>query len=80
MEFSFSDRRWFFPEEMDKRETESGFALGLHVPGTYNKVIDVDACLLQEETGNQILREVKKYVRDSGIPVYGLKSHEGFWL
>lgn len=79
MEFSFSDRRWFLPEEMDKRETESGFALGLHVPGIYNKVIDVDACLLQEETGNQILREVKKYVRDSGISVYGLKSHEGFW-
>ena len=37
------------------------------------------ACLLQGETGNRILREVKQYVKGSGIPVYGLKSHEGFW-
>lgn len=79
MEFSFSDRRWLLPEEMDKPERKSGFALGLHVPGTYHKVIDVEACLLQEETGNQILREVKRYVKDCDVPVYGLRSHEGFW-
>ena len=79
MEFSFSDRRWFLPHEMDKREKEGGFALGLHVPGTYHKVIDIEACLLQHEKGNLILQEVRKYVRASGTPVYGLKSHEGFW-
>ncbi len=79
MEFSFSDRRWFLPHEMEKREAEGGFALGLHVPGTFNKVIDMDACLLQQETGNEILRQVKEYVKGCGIPVYGIKSHEGFW-
>jgi 23S rRNA (uracil1939-C5)-methyltransferase len=79
MEFSFSDRRWFMPHELDKRELEGNFALGLHVPGTYHKVIDVEACLLQQETGNQILREVKRYAKESRIPVYGLKSHEGYW-
>ncbi|MCP4668925.1 MAG: 23S rRNA (uracil(1939)-C(5))-methyltransferase RlmD [Deltaproteobacteria bacterium] len=79
MEFSFSDRRWFLPQEMDGRHLEAGFALGLHVPGTYSKVIDVDTCLLQEERGNAILREVKTYARGSGAPVYGLKSHKGFW-
>ncbi len=79
MEFSFSDRRWLLPEEMDRQDVDAGFALGLHVPGTYHKVIDMEACLLQQETGNQILREVKKYVRNCGIPVYGLKTHKGFW-
>ena len=79
MEFSFSDRRWFLPQELDRRELEGNFALGLHVPGTYNKVIDMDACLLQKETGNDILKEVKQYVKDCGVPVYGLKSHKGFW-
>ena len=79
MEFSFSDRRWFLPHELDRREAEGDFALGLHVPGTYHKVIDVEACMLQEAIGNQILKEAKKYVRDSGVPVYGLRSHEGFW-
>ncbi len=79
MEFSFSDRRWFLPNELDKKETEGGFALGLHVPGTFSKVIDIDACLLHQDTGNQILHEVKEYVKGCGVPVYGIKSHVGYW-
>ncbi|MDZ7697822.1 MAG: 23S rRNA (uracil(1939)-C(5))-methyltransferase RlmD [Deltaproteobacteria bacterium] len=79
MEFSFSDRRWFLPHELNLREQEGDFALGLHVPGAFQKVIDIEECLLQKETGNRILRAVKTYVKDSGLPVYGLKSHEGFW-
>ena len=79
MEFSFSDRRWYLPDELDRRKDEGEFALGLHVPGTYHKVIDVEACLLQQETGNQILNMVRDYVKGSRIPVYGLKSHQGFW-
>ena len=79
MEFSFSDRRWYLPEEFDRDKRRDEIALGLHVPGTYQKVIDIDACLLQQETGNRILNMVREYVKSSGIPVYGLKSHEGFW-
>jgi 23S rRNA (uracil1939-C5)-methyltransferase len=79
MEFSFSDRRWFLPEEMNTPHMDSSFALGLHVPGTFNKVLDVSACLLQRETGNHILSMVREYAKASGLPVYGLKSHKGFW-
>jgi 23S rRNA (uracil1939-C5)-methyltransferase len=79
MEFSFSDRRWLLPGEMDMGEMERGFALGLHAPGTFNKVIDMEACLLQRGQGNQLLGEVKAFVRESGVPVYGLKSHKGYW-
>ncbi|MFC1868890.1 23S rRNA (uracil(1939)-C(5))-methyltransferase RlmD [Thermodesulfobacteriota bacterium] len=79
MEFSFSDHRWLLPKEYEKGEKGDDFGLGLHVPGTFYKVIDMEACLLQHDTGNRILQEVKRYVRESGVPVYGLKSHEGFW-
>lgn len=79
MEFSFSDRRWYLPGELDKREREGNFALGLHVPGAFQKVIDIDACLLQKQTGNEILSAVKSSVKASRVPVYGLKSHAGFW-
>jgi 23S rRNA (uracil1939-C5)-methyltransferase len=58
---------------------KGGFALGLHVPGTFDKIIDMEACLLQQERGNEILREVKRFASESGLPPYGLKSHEGFW-
>jgi 23S rRNA (uracil1939-C5)-methyltransferase len=79
MEFSFSDRRWLLPEELSGKDTPKDFALGLHVPGTFNKVLDTHACLLIPDTGNKILGDVRRYVRKSGIPPYGLKSHEGFW-
>jgi 23S rRNA (uracil1939-C5)-methyltransferase len=79
MEFSFSDRRWYLPHEFTFKEAREDFALGLHVPGTFSKVIQMEACLLQKPTGNEILREVGQYVKESGIPVYGLKSHQGFW-
>ncbi len=79
MEFSFSERRWLLPEEMGREDVERGFALGLHVPGTFNKIIDVDGCLLQAPAGNDIMAAVREGVRRSGLPVYGIKSHEGFW-
>lgn len=89
MEFTFSDRRWLPPAEIaalhaDAQEgkvavANQDFALGLHVPGTFNKVLDMDACLLQPDGGNEILKTVREHVKESGVPCYGLKSHEGFW-
>lgn len=79
MEFSFSDRRWLLPHEMDSDSINRDFALGLHVPGTFHKVLDIDTCLLQPDMGNMILNDVRHFVKASGLPVYGLKSHEGFW-
>ncbi len=79
MEFSFSDRRWLLPEELGRDDAAPGFALGLHVPGAFNKIIDVEACLLQHSLGNAILSVVRETARASGLPVYGVKSHTGFW-
>ncbi len=79
MEFSCSDRRWLLPAEMNGKPMDTGFALGLHVPGTFHKVLDIDACLLQPGLGNRILADVRAYIRQSKIPVYGLRSHVGFW-
>ncbi len=79
MEFSCSDRRWLLPAEMGRQDIDTGFALGLHVPGTYHKVLDTQACLLQPDAGNGILSDIRNYIKSSGVPVYGLRSHSGFW-
>jgi len=78
MEFSCSDRRWLMRSEMDKNIDRS-FALGLHVPGTFDKVLDIQTCDLQKKQGNTILSDVRQFMKLSGEPAYGLKSHEGFW-
>ena len=79
MEFTFSDRRWLMPEELGQPDVDVGMALGLHVPGTFFKVLDIRACLLQPNLGNAIIEQVREFVRVSSEPVYGLKSHLGFW-
>jgi 23S rRNA (uracil1939-C5)-methyltransferase len=66
-------------ENIAKPPVQNPLALGLHVPGTFSKVLDVEACLLQEDRGNEILRAVKKFAKESGYPPYNLKTHEGFW-
>ncbi|MFO7643085.1 MAG: 23S rRNA (uracil(1939)-C(5))-methyltransferase RlmD [Desulfosarcina sp.] len=78
MEFSCSDRRWLMPSEMGIA-VDTGFALGLHVPGTFHRVLDTRACLLQPQRGNHILDLVRRYLRESDRPPYGLRSHTGFW-
>jgi len=79
MEFSCSDRRWVLPDEMDRDDLDRTFALGLHVPGTFNKVIDTEVCLLHPPMGNDILAHIRQAIKRSDLPVYGLKSHEGYW-
>ena len=92
MEFSFSDRPWVIHDHPPLSPPIKGggyqggggnfptqLALGLHVPGSFHKVLDINACLLQEAGGNEILQAVKRFAGESGIPPYNLKTHEGFW-
>lgn len=78
MEFSFSDRRWLLPEELHQSEVDKGFALGLHVPGTFDKILHIDYCRLQSDVANEVLRFVANWLRQKGIQPYGIRSHEGF--
>ena len=79
MEFSCTDRRWLTPDELQQPEIDKGFGIGLHVPGTFFKVFDTKRCLLQPDLGNHILDDVRKFIQSSELPVYGLRSHLGFW-
>ena len=79
MEFSCAARRWLMPNQLHNEQIDRSLAVGLHVPGTFDKVLDIDQCLLQQELGNTLLADVREFIRASAIPVYGLKTHEGFW-
>ena len=79
MEFTCTDRRWLTPTEMQQPDIKKNFGLGLHVPGTFYKVFDTKRCLLQPDPGNHLLDEVRRYATSSGLPAYGLRSHQGFW-
>jgi 23S rRNA (uracil1939-C5)-methyltransferase len=79
MEFSCTDRRWLAPHEMRQYTGDKSFGIGLHVSGTFFKIFDTKRCLLQSDLGNHLLDDVRKFIRCSPLPAYGLRSHEGFW-
>jgi len=76
MEFSFSNRRWTLPDEGD--DTERSFALGLHVPRRYDKILNINECHLQPKLGNEILNAVKEKARELKLKPYDVKTHNGF--
>ncbi|MGA9291138.1 MAG: 23S rRNA (uracil(1939)-C(5))-methyltransferase RlmD [Ignavibacteriaceae bacterium] len=79
MEFSFSGKKWLTKEEIKSGEAiDRNFALGLHVPNVYDKVLDIDECFLQSEQSNKILNFTREFFKGKSIPVYNTKTHQGY--
>ncbi len=80
MEFSFSDRRWLLPAEIAQTDTEHqrDFALGFHVAGHYDKIIDLHSCLLQSEWSARVVNWLRDYARQNGLEPYNVHEHKGF--
>ncbi len=81
MEFSFAARRWLLPEELELNELEKprDFALGLHVKGFYDRVLDIEECHLQSPRSVAILNQVRQFALTSEFPPYNTHDHTGFW-
>lgn len=79
LEFTFSPTRWLYPEEMGQLpEGTDLHALGFHMPGKFDKVLDLDECLLQREPSNRIRKAVKQFAVAHGMPFFDMRTHEGF--
>ncbi len=76
MEFTFSNRRWILPDESEK--AKSDFALGLHIPGRFDKILDIRECHIQPELGNKILNFIRNKAIELKLKPYDAKTHIGF--
>lgn len=76
MEFTFSPHPWIVDRE--QTDTNPTRALGLHIPGRFDKVLDIQECWLQHPEGNRILQLVKDKVKELGLEPYDIKTHSGF--
>ena len=67
MEFSFSAQRWLTDWEIATgEELDTSFALGLHVPGRFDKVLDLRACYLQSEWSARLVNGVRQFAKANG--------------
>ncbi len=77
MEFTFGDRPWLL--EMNTETAVEAFALGMHVPQRFDKVLNINECHLTTPMANKILNFVKEFARHSGSPPMNIRTHEGYW-
>lgn len=79
MEFTFSNVRWLRKEEMDLPDGDKELrGLGLHIPGRWDKIVDIEHCYLQKEPSNKIRLAVKDFAISNGYSFFDLRKHEGF--
>ncbi|MBK9285591.1 MAG: 23S rRNA (uracil(1939)-C(5))-methyltransferase RlmD [Sphingobacteriaceae bacterium] len=79
LEFSFSDKRWLSKEEMkDGEEIKNKNAVGFHIPGLFDKVLDITHCHLQTELSNEIRNEVRKYAEENKLTFFNIRNKGGF--
>jgi len=78
IEFTFHPLRWLYDHEIGKEIPSSGLpALGFHVPGKFDKILDIDKCYLQPEPSNAIRRAAKEIALKLKMEFYDPKKHEG---
>lgn len=79
MEFTFSSFRWLREEELHISDENKEFrGLGLHIPGRWDKIVDIEHCYLQKEPSNKIRLAVKDFAIKNGYSFFNLRTHEGF--
>ncbi|HTD42296.1 MAG TPA: 23S rRNA (uracil(1939)-C(5))-methyltransferase RlmD, partial [Mucilaginibacter sp.] len=77
LEYTFSNKRWLNDGENRTDEPVNMDALGFHIPGRFDKILDVHHCYLQADPSNDLRNSVRDFAKQRGISFYDLKAHSG---
>ena len=78
LEFTFSNKRWLTWEEVEQDvKYDNMNALGFHIPGAFDKVLDIQECALMQGLNNRLRNGIREFANNEGIPFYDLRSHSG---
>lgn len=81
MEYTFGDRRWLTDEEIASGEPipDKDLAAGMHIPGRFDRILNLDECHLQIPVSWRIMDFVRAFAIRQDIPPYNAIKHEGFF-
>ncbi|GHT29848.1 23S rRNA (uracil-5-)-methyltransferase RumA [Bacteroidia bacterium] len=79
LEFCFSNKRWLTQEEIQFTDDFTQMnGLGFHIPGKFDKVLDLKTCYLQDDISNRIRQSIKDYcLTHEGYPFFDIRNQEG---
>lgn len=78
LEFSFSNKRWLTEEEISQNlEYGQKNGVGFHIPGAFDKVLDIEECFLMDDLQNKVRNGVKAFAIEHGIEFFDLRNQQG---
>ena len=77
LEFTFSDHRWLENKDLIPENRDSLNGLGFHIPGRFDKILDIEKCWLQPEPSNSIRLWVKEYCLNHKLSFFNLREQTG---
>ncbi len=77
LEFTFSNMKWLTRDEIDSGEEISRNGLGFHIPGQFDKILDIFNCHLQPSPSNEIRNFIRDYALENGLTFYDIKFNRG---
>ncbi|MBK6833885.1 MAG: 23S rRNA (uracil(1939)-C(5))-methyltransferase RlmD [Bacteroidetes bacterium] len=78
LEYTFSAKKWLTVEEIETGEEFNRNALGFHIPGSFDKILDIFNCHLQKEPSNSIRNSVREFAHQHNFSFFDIKGKEGF--
>ncbi|MEW6469888.1 MAG: 23S rRNA (uracil(1939)-C(5))-methyltransferase RlmD [Bacteroidota bacterium] len=78
LEYTFSNKKWLTEAEIASGEAMDRNALGFHIPGMFDKVLDVEECHLQPPPSDAIRNAIKKYAAEKGLSFFDIRQQSGF--
>jgi 23S rRNA (uracil1939-C5)-methyltransferase len=78
LDFTFSPKRWLIKDEIESGNDFEKNALGFHIRGSFDKILDIQNCHLMAEPINAIRNWVRNYGIENRIPFYDIREHQGF--
>jgi 23S rRNA (uracil1939-C5)-methyltransferase len=78
MEYTFSNKKWLTWEQMRSgQEFTDRDAAGFHIPGAFDKVLDIKKCHLQDDLGNRLRLHVKSFAKANNLSFFDLREQVG---
>ena len=78
LEFTFSNKSWLTFEQLNSGEEFSDRdAVGFHIPGAFDKVLNINKCWLQDDISNEMRNFIRDYAKSKGYTFYDIRNNVG---
>jgi len=78
LEFGFSNKRWLTQQEVESGETFSEMnAVGFHIPGAFDKILDIGECYLMDDVNNRVRGGIRAFALERGLTFYDIRGGSG---